>query len=503
MGLKKFLRRLLPSKWSSKTGAGRPTDSSPVSLPTQTSTLPRSALLDDNTQCPVTSGSTTSTSTPKDGIFDNAPEEVSSDEEAFRDAPENFEDIKPQASPTSPSTAQVQADSAQSTGSVPASAPRSPQKKALLTGLNYKQCDKEKRLRHATSDAQRFATALTKLGYSSENTRVVTDEDQASASREYLLECMDWLVSGASEGDRLFFMFSGHCLFPHGEKEPYLLAADMEPISRSTFHERLISKVPAGAELNVVLDCCHAAGMVQLKYRVGQMVPELAASPIRSVPHYGSLHGLDGPRGPALSVQTTPVMINRTPVGTPTNTVPRRGARGGIAAAQPLASAPVASSTEATGFSPAAGKQLDPAQRRRPVVQGPPLVQFQERKNGFVTPAGKVIVWAGTGERLKAFEASGGVESGIVTSAFCGALECHDSPVTRGALWKSLVGVISEENRCRRERDAKKPNSHNIPPNTRLQLAELWVSQDEPLSSPSPILNQAVDCPWKPYEATA
>ncbi|CAE6536738.1 unnamed protein product [Rhizoctonia solani] len=405
--------------------------------------------------------------------------------------------------------AQEQAEFSGLTASVPVSRP--PQKKALLIGLNYEQCGKETRLRHATSDAQRFAAALKKLGYSSENARVVTDEQsQSSPSREYLLECMDWLVQGASDGDRLFFMFSGHCLFPHGEKEPYLLAADTKSISRSTFHERLVSKVPAGAELSVVLDCCHAAGMVKLKYRIGQMVPELAALPDRSAPLYGSLHGSEtiGPRRSALSSQKTPAMINHAPFDTPTTTLPRRGARGGVATAPPLscpatpAQAPatvlVASPTEVADFSPVAGKQHGPAQRRRLVLQGLPFTQFQERKDGFVSPAGKVIVWAGSGERLKAFEASGGVESGIVTNAFCGALDkCPDSPVTRGDLWKSLVGAIDEENRTRRERDAKKPNCRNIPINTRLQLAELWVSQDEPLSSASPILNEAFDCPWK------
>ncbi|CAE6536734.1 unnamed protein product [Rhizoctonia solani] len=517
--------------------------SSSVSLPTQTGALHQSALPGNNTQYSATAGLATSPSTRNNEISYNPREEVLSDEEVSQDAPKSFEDIQPQSSPihpidggvesestslailkpvaiepesshesstsaasptscesflTPPSIAhdRVQADSAPSTGSILASSPRSPQKKALLIGLNYEQCDKEKHLRHAASDAQRFAAALTKLGYSTENTRVVTDEGQSSASREYLLGCMDWLIDGASEGDHLFFMFSGHCLFPHGEKEPQFLAADTKSISRSTFHERLVSKVPAGAELNVVLDCCHAAGMVKLKYRTGQMVPELAASPDRSVPLNGSLHGLDSPRGPALSVQTTPVvMMSHTPAGTPTSTQPRRGVRGGIAAA-PLLSYPATPNQAPAPVLVASpiGKQPGPAQRRQLVVQGYPLGQFQARQDGFVSPAGKVIVWAGTGERLKAFEASGGVESGIVTNAFCGALEkCHDSITTRGALWKSLVGAISGENRCRRERDAKKPKGRNIPMNTRLQLAELWVSQKEPLSFASPILNQAVE----------
>ncbi|KAG8754898.1 Ca(2+)-dependent cysteine protease [Ceratobasidium sp. 423] len=532
MGFRSTLRSIyskVKKSFTRKTSAGRP----------------KLAVPDYNTQSPAATGSATSTLTPKDDISHNTPEKVSSEGATSHDAPEDPE-AKPQSSPadliesgdvenecafipapetvatelglpdrspkpaaspttcervpTSPSTP----GSAEATGLLPVSiaAPRSPQKKALLIGLNYKQCSKELRLRHATDDSRRFAAALTKLEYTSENMRVVTDEEgQSPASCEYLLECMDWLIDGASEGDRLFFMFSGHCLFPNGHNEPYLVAADEKSIPRSIFQERLVSKVPAGAELSIVLDCCHAAGMVKLKYRIGQMVPEVPASPICSVPHHGSLHGLEnvGPR-PALSLQTTP-MINQVPFGTPTSTLSRRVIRGGVAAAQPQpvtpnqepAAAPIALPTGAQ-------RQLGPAERRQPVVQGRSIPQFQERKDGFVTPAGKVIVWAGTGERLKAFEASGGVESGIITNAFCSILDkCHEGTetVTRRDLWKSLVDAVGDENRCRRERDAKKPNFRNIPINTRLQLAELWVSQKEPLSSPSPFLNQVVECPWK------
>ncbi|KAG8749486.1 hypothetical protein FRC11_011291, partial [Ceratobasidium sp. 423] len=108
-------------------------------------------------------------------------------------------------SSTPPLAAQGQTEHSPLVASVPV--PRSPQKKALLIGLNYAQCGKKDlRLRHATSDARRFADTLTKLGYANENIRVVTDEQgQSFPSCEYLLECIDWLIGGALEGDCLFF----------------------------------------------------------------------------------------------------------------------------------------------------------------------------------------------------------------------------------------------------------------------------------------------------------
>ncbi|KAG8727074.1 hypothetical protein FRC11_013971, partial [Ceratobasidium sp. 423] len=57
--------------------------------------------------------------------------------------------------------------------------------------------------------------------------------------------------------------------------------------------------------------------------------------------------------------------------------------------------------------------------------------------------------------------------------------------------------AVDEENRCRMECDAKL-DFRNIAFNRRLQLAEWWVSQVEPLGSPSPILDQAGKYPWEP-----
>ncbi|KAG8752079.1 hypothetical protein FRC11_008712 [Ceratobasidium sp. 423] len=503
-----FIRRL----FTSKAGAGRLNSTkSSVSPLTQKSVLSEPVVPDNNTQDSTATDLAVSLLPPEDDIPNNAPSDPS--KEILHDAIQVLEDDKPRLSPAdAPESGGVQNGCAPTPTFTKAkidlgfpreSAQRSPQMKALLIGLDYKQCGKELHLRHATDDARRFAAALTKLGYTSENVRVVTDEGQSLASCEYLLECMDWLIDGASEEDRLFFMFSGHCLFPHGEKEPYLVAADEKPIPRSTFQERLVSKVPAGADLSIVLDCCHAAGMVKLKYRIGQMVPEAPASPICSVPHHGSLHGLNnvGPQASTLLPQAAPVMVNQVPFGTPTSTPSRRVIRGGIATAPPYPVIPNQGPAPARFASPIGAEKPGPAQLRQPMIQGRPLPQFQERKDDFVSPAGNITVWAGTGERLKAFEASGNVEGGIITNAICTILDkCLYDKVTQRDMWKSVVDAVDDENRCRRERDAKKPNFRNIPINTRIQLPELWVSQKEPLSSPSPILNQVVGCPWKTCE---
>ncbi|KAJ1305937.1 hypothetical protein OPQ81_010656 [Rhizoctonia solani] len=428
--------------------------------------------------------------------------------------------ITPEHTPTPPSTARLQA-------------PRSPQRKAVLIGINYERCGKDDlRLRHAARDARRFASSLTKLGYSDENMKVVTDEQgQPLPSYDYLMDCIDWLVQDASEGDRLFFLFSGHCEPPTMDKqEPRLVAADLMFIPRTTFQERLVAKVPAGAELTIVLDCCNAAGMVKLKYCVGRMgygrevmqtteseaVSELEqpTSPAaRGPPQHGSLLGLKGVDQPAAvplfpSSQMTPVKNNPVMSFAPLNTQLRRGP--GVVAARPLSSAAMPRPTQGSSLgsllgtkapvvrrpSPSAVNPFGPAQRRQLVVQGRPIRHFEERKTGFVAPAGKVVVWAGTGELQKAFEASGGVEGGVVADAICSVLEtCLDKMVTYRDLWHSVVGAVDKENNQRQERDAKKPPQKRPAPSLRVQHAEVWVSQEDPLMSSSPILNQPIF--WK------
>ncbi|CAE6475564.1 unnamed protein product [Rhizoctonia solani] len=391
---------------------------------------------------------------------------------------------------------------------------RTSKKKALLIGLDYRQCGKDAlRLRHATQDARRFATTLTKLGYSSEDMKVVVDDEELFPSSEYIIEAMDWLVQDVLPGDHLFFMFSGHCEPPSPERlETCLVAADLMTIPRSIFHERLIGKIPAGAELTIVLDCCNAAGMVNLKYCVGKMEykseikqtdkpkaeSESGRPLIGPFPQQKSLCGVKNVdyQVPSLVPNKTPTTSNPAFFGTPVNMLSH--VKRGVVAARPLLSTAVPIQVLAGGRvngSPPSftGIQSRPVQRRQLVVEGRPLPYFEERQVGFVAPAGKIVVWAGSGERQKAFEASNQVHNGIVTDAFCNVLEKSlgaNSATKLRDLWHSIVGAIDRENSLRSERDANK--AVKPPSNLRVQCAQLLVSQQDTLYSSSPILEQTV-----------
>ncbi|GAB1523510.1 hypothetical protein RhiTH_006660 [Rhizoctonia solani] len=379
-------------------------------------------------------------------------------------------------------------------------------RKALLIGLNYTQSGKldpnEKPVRkmdplkHAVRDAWRFASALTRIGYAKDEMRIVTDEpNQPLASSQYILECLDWLIQGVCKGDRLFLMFSGHCVNPgfmDRDTEPYLAAGDHMPIHKSTLHERLIGKVPAGAELVIVLDCCNAASMVKLKYCVGRMddnhevtgtnttqvLSELGQSvnlSTNAFPQSGSLHGMSAVAQlpPIAPLQLEPINASGAFFGTPSGPMPRH--RNGNVAAAPIFRIPIG----ASNLQPPMRRRVDPPSGRRTVVEALPIT-------------GNVVLWAGTGEHQKAFEAYGNVMNGIVTNALCSTLDnSKKSVVTQHTLWKSLVGAVGEENKWRKERDAKK--SIKVAPNLRVQQPQLWSSQ-EPRTPSSPNPDPFIPC---------
>ncbi|KAF8756680.1 hypothetical protein RHS01_04526 [Rhizoctonia solani] len=339
-------------------------------------------------------------------------------------------------------------------------------RKALLIGLNYNQSGKldlsgkpvrkMDPLKHAVRDAWRFASALTR------NTRDANCNrrtESTLASSQYILECLDWLIQGVCKGDRLFLMW--HCVNPgfmDRDTEPYLAAGDHMPIHKSTLHERLIGKVPAGAELVIVLDCCNAASMVKLKYCVGRMddnhevtgtnttqvLSELGQSVNLSTnvfPQSGSLHGMSAVAQlpPIAPLQLEPINASRAFFGTPSGPMPRH--RNGNVAAAPIFRIPIG----ASNLQPPMRRRVDPPSGRRTVVEALPIT-------------GNVVLWAGTGEHQKAFEAYGNVMNGIVTNALCSTLDnSKKSVVTQHTLWKSLVGAVGEENKWRKER-AKKPS---------------------------------------------
>ncbi|CAE6418656.1 hypothetical protein ACGC1H_005066 [Rhizoctonia solani] len=427
------------------------------------------------------------------------------------------------------------------------SLPRKPVKKALVVGINYASLDKDKRLYYAVNDARLWRETFVGKGVELENIKIITDDGDMRYAPTFnaLLGHIRWLVKDAMDGDSLFFVFSGHAILTqkHG---PSILTADKAIFPRQLLEEELVMPIPAGVDLQVVFDCCHSAGMIGLQYCVGRMAKptppsdpsaeeptcpaehehELRSTPPRQStsfahsPQHGSLYGIstaEDAAPPPLPAPVTPDMVDMDTFGSP----PQRPPRGGVVAAPPLTStaAAGAAGTQPEGAAAGAVRYLGsilglgstsapapapssvqselpsrpgPRHARQGVVEGLRVPDyFEERKEGFVSPAGKVMVWAGTGESQKAFESYGGVRQGVVTKAMCAALEQIS---TRRDLWSYLVQEIESENHKRTMRDASKSMSQRPLPSSRIQHAELWVSQAHLTAQPSstPVLDQPI-----------
>ncbi|KAJ1305936.1 hypothetical protein OPQ81_010655 [Rhizoctonia solani] len=305
---------------------------------------------------------------------------------------------------------------------------------------------------------------------------------------------------------------------------------------------RMAKPTPPSSRLAEKLSACSVGSEISESLETDMASPR--PSPYPHAPQHASLYGIPAAADATLEQPpvtpgpppVTPAMVGQESFGGP----PQRHTRGGgVVAAAPLAAAPATAAGNCLG--PAAGvvsyvrslvgigstSALAPtpvpapapapasvqtpapapsetAAARTPTAPGPRRARqgvvegdrmpdyFEERKNGFLRPAGKVMVWAGTGENQQAFEAYGGAKQGVVTKAMCAALAaCADRVGTRRELWSYLVQEIESENNHRKERDANK--SGRVPFMPRVQHAELWVSQGDPfvpLSSAAPVLDQ-------------
>lgn len=138
-------------------------------------------------------------------------------------------------------------------------------KKALIVGINsYADAP----LRGCVNDAEAMHALLTgTYGFSGDDVRVLCD---GRATTDAIKHRLGWLVDGARPGDHLVFHFSGHGSQvrdrgPQDEladhKDEILCPVDLDWREKVVTDDDLAAffrRVPRGAFLNVVLDCCHS-----------------------------------------------------------------------------------------------------------------------------------------------------------------------------------------------------------------------------------------------------
>jgi hypothetical protein len=168
--------------------------------------------------------------------------------------------------------------------------PRQPRRTAFLVGINYINTQSE--LNGCYNDVVNVSQYLrSTLGYSSDAIIILTDGNRNSAvgtasalapTRKNIIAGLTALVAGMVAGDEAFFHFSGHgtlardtnndevsgfdsCLCPVDYAVP--ASADGGIITDDEIRTLLINRVPRGAQLYVVLDCCHNGTGCDIRYK--------------------------------------------------------------------------------------------------------------------------------------------------------------------------------------------------------------------------------------------
>ncbi len=143
--------------------------------------------------------------------------------------------------------------------------------RALLIGIdNYP--DEKNRLAGCINDVYSMSATLQERGFSPDAIRVVTDE---RATRQGVLERLQWLLEGVRSGDERFLYFSGHgarLTQYNNDGEPdhhdeALVTWDFDWKGNCGITDKELAaayaNLPYGAHLWVVLDCCHSGGMAR------------------------------------------------------------------------------------------------------------------------------------------------------------------------------------------------------------------------------------------------
>jgi len=147
--------------------------------------------------------------------------------------------------------------------------------RALLVGINYVGTSSE--LRGCHNDVETMRRYVASHGYGGQDVRILADDGQHQPpTTPNFWSGVEWLIEGASEGDSLFFHYSGHgSRIPddNGDEadgwDDALVPLDYETAGMIRDDEvflRLVAPLPKGVQLTCIMDCCHSGTILDLPY---------------------------------------------------------------------------------------------------------------------------------------------------------------------------------------------------------------------------------------------
>lgn len=144
-------------------------------------------------------------------------------------------------------------------------------KRALLIGINYVN-DPANRLNGCVNDILAVNKLLKANGY--KDIKIISDDTplaKYTPSRTNILAQLKLLINSAQVGDELFFHYSGHGSYTHdlNSDEPDGRDETICPTTGGMITDdelkKILQKLPVGAKLVSLMDCCHSASVFDFK----------------------------------------------------------------------------------------------------------------------------------------------------------------------------------------------------------------------------------------------
>jgi hypothetical protein len=140
-------------------------------------------------------------------------------------------------------------------------------RKALIVGINQYKPPAGPNLRGCINDAQNIAYTLNACGIVPATPKTMKILTDAYATRAKILAGLAWLIKGAKKGDVLVYYHSGHGTQyadldgdEIDQKDEALCPYDIATAGalRDDDLKKVFSKIPAGVNLEVIVDTCHS-----------------------------------------------------------------------------------------------------------------------------------------------------------------------------------------------------------------------------------------------------
>ncbi|KAG8776536.1 hypothetical protein FRC12_000854, partial [Ceratobasidium sp. 428] len=377
-------------------------------------------------------------------------------------------------------------DHYRSFGSRQAQVPRVPTRKALLVTADrsppFGSSDTDEQLDYTSNDSERFEECLKKLNFEPKNIKVVKAVGAEFITREAFQEGLDFLLTGAVNGDMLVMLVSMHAIYIKDrgvyskDRGVYLKFEGPNGSTVLIGARELVDLVnnklrTVRCTVEVVLDVCYAGGLITCKHVIRQMESKASTVVVSTF----------------VEVDVPPPAVVLPPFLT--NQSRHNEADISVSHASPFTQQPIAniarhiSQPLATGLpiplppipqfiahSPLARNYNPVVQAIQAIIFGPPI-ELQTDAD--------ILVWAAAKEHQKAYErVLLGSKNGALVDAMCTAIEKHGC-LTRKDVFDNYVStVIEAENTEWVKRVAREPAETQKEVSTEPQHAQLLSNRD-------------------------